>query len=194
MNKKAVVGIGTLIIFIATIVVSMVAAGVLVRSTGLLQERALFVEETARERLISGVEVYAVYAQGDRLNQTMSEFEFHMRLRPGSNPIQMRTLSMAFDTPDRIYAAELNYGIIGDSCIFENLEPGTEFCYVDRFGNLDTVLEEGELFIVRFTLPADEALDTFADFEVTFTPRVGSLEILTLRTPEIVLTNRIRLR
>ncbi|MFT4311424.1 MAG: hypothetical protein ACMXX7_02250 [Candidatus Woesearchaeota archaeon] len=194
MNTKAVVGIGTLIIFIATIVVSMVAAGVLVRSTGLLQERALFVEETARERLISGIEVFAVYAQGDRENQTISEFEFHMRLRPGSNPVQMRTLSMAFDTEDRIYAAELNENLIGDTCSFDALDRGLEFCYVDRFGNEDTVLEEGELFIVRFGLPEDEALETFVEFEVTFTPRVGSLELISLRTPEIVLTRRIRLR
>jgi flagellin FlaB len=194
MNKKAVIGIGTLIIFIATIVVSMVAAGVLVRSTGLLQERALFVEETARERLISGIEVYAVYAQGDRENQTISEFEFHIRLRPGSNPIQMRTLSMAFDTQDRIYAAELNASLVGDVCTFDVLTDPSEYCYLDRFGNKDTVLEEGELFILRFKVPEEQALETFVDFEATFTPRVGSLELLSLRTPEIVLTNRIRLR
>ncbi|PIZ54769.1 hypothetical protein COY28_02410, partial [Candidatus Woesearchaeota archaeon CG_4_10_14_0_2_um_filter_57_5] len=54
-DRKAIMGIGMLIIFIATILVSAVAAGVLVKVTGQLQQKALLVEEAARTRLVSGL-------------------------------------------------------------------------------------------------------------------------------------------
>jgi archaellin len=196
MNKKAVMGVGMLMIFIATVLVSAMAAGVLIAATGLLQQRALTVERSVRERLVSGIEVFSVYSTGNVADETINEFEFLIRSRAGSTPVQLKTLSMSFISQNLSLAAELNESQIGRDgiCSFSNLTAETQFCIENRLGNNDTILEEGEILTIRYHLNDSHALSTEEDFEVIFQPKTGALEILQLRTPEIVLTSKIRMR
>lgn len=195
MNKKAIIGIGMLMIFIATILISSIAAGVLIRATGLLQERALQVEKAARERLVSGVELVGVYGSGNTTDETMSQFEFLMRLRAGSPPIQMRTLGLAFVSENISFSADLNTSKIGlSNCTFTNVTAETEYCIQPRLGDEDTILEEGELFGLLFKLQQSNALETERSIEVTFSPKEGALETLEFTTPQLVLSSKIRLR
>ena len=193
-SRKAVVGIGTLIIFIATIVVSLIAAAVLINATGVLQERALEVEEAARERLVTGLEVYSVNVYGNTTTEEIYGVELLTRLRPGSSPVQLQTTGLTLDSPIGFYSAELNSAIINDDCTFDNLNDETEFCIIDRFGEGNTVVEIGDLYIIRYRLPADGELPTFTEFEISLTPRLGGIETVELRTPDLVLADRIRLR
>ncbi len=193
-QKKAVVGIGTLIIFVATIVVSMIAAGVLIQSTGLLQERALNVEESARERLTAGVEAFNVYAVGNTSTERITGLEFNVRLRSGSGPVQLQTVGLSVDSPRGNIAANLNSSKSNEDCTFDNLIPNEEFCYINRFGGEGSIIQPGDLFIIRIAFNETTQLPTFTNFDVIFTPRTGGIESLQLRTPELVLLNRIRLR
>lgn len=194
-NNKGIMAIGTLIIFIAVIVVTMIAAGVLLRATGLLSEAGFAVEEEARERLVSGLEVYTVFVFGDPVDGTVDRFEFFSRLRPGSTPIEMGATGISVDSASVSTDAQLNASLIGaENCTFENLEPDVEYCFEDRFGNGNTVLEQGELFIIRYRLSNSSALTTFEEFDALFTPRTGGQEELRLRTPEFILQERVRLR
>ncbi|MDD9953775.1 MAG: flagellin [Candidatus Woesearchaeota archaeon] len=194
MNKKAVMGIGMLIIFIATVLVSAVAAGVLIKSTGLLQQKALIVEESTRERLVNGVEVFAVFGTGNVSNESIAEFEFLTRVKPGSTPVQMKNLGISFVSGSLAFSAELNDSMIGDSCTFSSLIAETQFCFDNRLGNNDTIFEEGELFAIKYKINASNALPTETDFEVTFLPKNGALEVQLLRTPQLVLQSKIRIR
>lgn len=195
-SKKGVIGIGTLIIFIATLVVSMIAAGVLVTATGILQERALLVEETVRERLTTGIEVFQVFAVTDPDNNTMTGIELFTRLRPGSNPVQMATTNLAIDSPFESYSAQLNTSLIGTSgeCDFNGNMTGETYCMDVRFGNTNSVLEDGELVVIRYAFPEDRPVVSNTPFSVIITPRIGGLEILELRAPDIILEQRVRLR
>lgn len=193
-NKKAIVGIGTLIIFIATIVVSLIAAAVLINATNLLQERSLDVESAARETIVSGLMVYSVNAYADLNDSKVYGLEFLVRLRPGSSPIELRTVGFTLDSNTGIYAALLNTSKNNDDCTFEALVPETEFCYIDRFSEGNSIIAPGDLYIMRFKLNESNWLPTYSDFEVALTPRTGGITILELRTPELVLTERIRLR
>lgn len=194
-NNKGIMAIGTLIIFIAVIVVTMIAAGVLLRATGLLSEAGFAVEEEARERLVSGLEVYTVFVFGDPVTGTIDRFEFYSRLRPGSTPIEMGATGLSIDSASVSTDATLNSSLIGGAnCTFTNLAANDEFCFEDRFGNSNTVMEQGELFIIRYKLSNASALSTFEEFDALFAPRTGGTEELRLRTPEFILQERIRLR
>ena len=65
LNKKAVMGIGTLIIFIATILVAAVAAAVLISTSNVLQQRSLLVGQEARKAITDGIEVVSIITASD---------------------------------------------------------------------------------------------------------------------------------
>jgi archaellin len=193
LQKKGIMGIGMLLIFIATVVISGMAAGVLITATGVLQQRALSVEQSTRNRLVSGVEVFSVFTNGNTTSETITEFEFHTWLRPGSLPIQFRNMGFAFITQNLSLGPNLNESLIGENCTFENLTAEDEYCLEPRIGDLNTVLEEGEITVIKFKLNSSHALGTEEDISVIFQPKSGSKEMLDLRTPEIVLTSKIKL-
>jgi archaeal flagellin FlaB len=186
--------IGVLIIFIATILMSAVAAGVMIKSTGLLQERALLVEDATRQRLVNGVEVFNVMAEGNITNQSVDGFEFYTRLRAGSTPVQMRTLGLSAVTDAASTSATLNESLIGSGCQLANLTSESEFCFDNKLGNNDTVLSDGELLVIKYRLAAQHAPGIDQNIEITFLPQGGSLETLTMKTPNIITNSNIRIR
>jgi archaellin len=194
INKKALMGIGMLIVFMATVVISGMAAGVLIGATGVLQERALKVEEVTRARIVSGVETFSIFGNGNVSTETISEFEFHIWPRAASMPIQMKSMGFAFITDSYSLSPILNETITGEACEFENLITDREYCIFPRIGNNNTVLEEGEIFVLKFKLSDERELSPEADITIIFQPKAGGREIMNIRTPEMVLTNKIQLR
>jgi archaeal flagellin FlaB len=88
MNKKAEAGIGTLILFIALILVAAVAAGVLIQTAGSLQSRALATGDEARRSVSTAVTVTSVYGMnGSRGN--IADFFAEVRLAAGSDPVKL---------------------------------------------------------------------------------------------------------
>jgi len=194
ISKKAVMGVGVLLIFVSTILVSAVAAGVLIRTTGIIQASALDVASSAQDRLISGVEAFTVYGLTD-VNQTaIVGFEFLLRLRAGSPSIPFDTTGFTYISGSNSYNVEINESLTGDSCTFGNLTPGEEFCISPRLGDDNDVLERGESFAVLFELPVDAAAFPEDELEATFQPQDGALESVRVQVPNPLVTNRVRLR
>ena len=103
-NKKAMMGIGTLIIFIAMVLVAAIAASVLIRTSGVLQERAFAVGNAARQQLVTKVELISVEGLVNTSKQsgfeTVYGFEMRVKLSPGSYPIQLKSLNFEFVSSD----------------------------------------------------------------------------------------------
>jgi len=81
-------GIGTLIIFIAVVLVAAIAASVLLGTTGSLQQRALTTGKQT-ERDVSGGLVVVTMAASDGSNGTVDTFELYVKLTAGSDPISL---------------------------------------------------------------------------------------------------------
>lgn len=193
-NKKSIMGIGTLIIFITTIIVSAMAAGIIINSTGLLKESAMKVENAALAQLVTGIDIVNVYAMGNITSQTLNEFELIGRLRPGSDAIQMNQVGLSFTGPNITSSAFLNESKLNNKCTFDNLTPETEFCMVNLFGGNSSVIQEGDLFIIRYKLKEADSLPVRTNFEVSIQPRSGASETLELTTPNLVLAKKVKLR
>jgi len=87
-DKKGLVGIGTLIIFIAMVIVAAVAAGVLINTSQSLQEQARATGEETIRSVSSGVEVNAVKAQTDE-DAIIDNLEVVISTYPGSDGINL---------------------------------------------------------------------------------------------------------
>ena len=113
-RKKAIMGIGTLIIFIATILVAAVAAGVLISTSGVLQQRALMTGEEARQKITDSIEATSIVAYGDRDEESLNNFEVIVRLDAGSDPLQMKGFGLSFIGPRQYANARLAHPSLND--------------------------------------------------------------------------------
>lgn len=107
-KKKALIGVGVLLIFLSTILAASITAGVLIRSTGVLQQKAVEVEETVRERLITGIEVVTANARGDTSVGNVKYFEFYVRLKAGSSAVRLSDTALTVATDDIDLTAEFS--------------------------------------------------------------------------------------
>jgi archaellin len=107
-NKKAIMGIGTLIIFISTILVAAVAAAVLISTSNVLQQRSLLVGQEARKKITDGVDIYSIMAKSNYTTETFNYYEIVIRLSPGSDPLQLKNFNIEMLT-NKLHAAAILY-------------------------------------------------------------------------------------
>jgi flagellin FlaB len=138
MAKKAEMGIGTLIIFIALLLVAAVAAGVLIQTAGSLQERALTTGDQAKGQISTNVRVIEVSASNGQ-DGTLEEIEQIVKLSPGSNAIKLDQTLLTMNTYDR--TATLTYR--GPTGTFENNY--TEGFYTLQVETLGTVTNAADV-------------------------------------------------
>jgi len=98
--KKAEMGVGTLIIFIALLLVAAVAAGVLLQTAGSLQEKSLATGKQARAQISTNAETVEVSATDGR-DGLLNDFNQLVKLSPGSDEIKLDQVVFSFNTVDK---------------------------------------------------------------------------------------------
>lgn len=106
-DKKAVVGIGTLIVFIAAILVSSIAATVIIVTQGHLQSEALEVGRQAKEAVALNIGVESIKGY-DCEPPYVSKFMMSVKLGPGSDPIRFNATALSILTSNS--STMLKYG------------------------------------------------------------------------------------
>jgi len=98
-GNRAEMGIGTLIIFIAMLLVAAVAAGVLIQTNAALQEKALTTGDQAKGQISTNVRVIEVSAT-DGSDGDIEYYNQIMKLSPGSEPIKLSQALLTMNTYD----------------------------------------------------------------------------------------------
>jgi flagellin FlaB len=98
-NRRAQVGIGTLIIFIAMVLVAAVAAAVLIQTSGVLQQKAQTTGKEATKEVSSNVDIDSVEgwrggtqassSEPDTFSSTIYRLDIRASLKVGSEPVDM---------------------------------------------------------------------------------------------------------
>jgi archaellin len=162
LGRKAEMGIGTLIIFIALLLSVAIAAGILIQSSGTLQERALTTSSEAKSQIATNIMLSEIFATDGRTGN-LTKFVMTTKLSPGSEPIKFEDVMLTLGSYDTTSTIEFR-GIngtnrkgatgymtfypeeIGDVPVYEDIvttniaqAPITLSVDLDRDGQPDTV-------------------------------------------------------
>jgi flagellin FlaB len=127
-DKRAEMGVGTMIVFIAMVLVAAVAASVLISTANTVREQAQSTGDQAINNVASGFIVQDVIGQVDTTDyQSIDQIHIYLRLAAGSPQINMNNvmLSLLSDTTnlyqsmgtavnDTSYTAEVEKSISGN--------------------------------------------------------------------------------
>lgn len=168
-GDRAEVGVGTLIIFIAMVLVAAVAAAVIIGTSGSLQQRA---QQTGQEALVevsSNIEVTSV--QGVR-NDTASgiyDIKLLLSLASASQDVDLNELIVRYSDGNTVRIYRLDQ------------DPRFTLTWV-RGDGTDNVMESGDLVELTFNGVEDE-FDPGFEFQLKLIPAVGSPVDLDVKTP-----------
>ena len=203
-SKKADVGIGTLIIFIAMILVAAIAAGVLIQTATSLQNKALLTGSRSKAEVSTALTPILVFAE-DGSNDSIRYFYMKVKLAPGSDPIKLGSSLLSFSLANTSvdltlrpidYSAGHTY-----NCTRNDILTDSAFNTINGEGNFSVnylltgphhrqgYLHRGDVIVVCFEAPRYIMPDE--DIRLTLVPKIGNPLVIETSIPDAGLTKRV---
>ena len=164
-EERGQVGIGTLIVFIALVLVAAIAAGVLINTAGFLQSQAEQTGQESTDQVANNVQLVTASGQASEADQNVDEIEFNIQLSPGSDPVRLMEDSDDDGTLDEVVA---EVSVFGADLTFEEYDQELLGPDETATGSFDSA----------------DALDAGDDAEVVITTEDGSQTTFTLVAPD----------
>ena len=181
-EERGQVGIGTLIVFIAMVLVAAIAAGVLINTAGFLQTQA---EATGEESTSQVSERLQVVSQSGTISDDIGgedgidELEFVVSMAPGADNIDLSETSVELIGPDGQETFTLEQdGVVSEIDIFQgdddvvltsNSDRATVTLKLGEDPELEYELLESDRLSVTFSTPAGATTTTEIRVPTTLT-------------------------
>ena len=153
-HTRGQVGIGTLIVFIAMVLVAAIAAGVLINTAGLLQAQAQQTGEETTAEVSNVVQISQVIGEDNTTDGKIDILNASVRLASGSDPVNVSKVSYTVETNGSATVISGNNRTNDAISLFQeqSLEDGT------------TILsEQDDLMVVQFDLTKTSKLDPLGE-------------------------------
>jgi len=199
VDDRAQVGIGTLIVFIAMVLVAAIAAGVLINTASMLQQRAEMTGKQATEQTSAGLNIVAAYGNVTQsgTSRYVDFINLTVKFRPGSQDIDLGNLTVE-------YLDENAYGILtcdvsasGRQSISGTVDWGSKFVVtwikdddgsLQTNGNSNPVMNSKEdtakIYIKISSIRGDNGLGEGKTASIRLIPTVGAKTEYSVVVPE----------
>lgn len=168
INETADVGIGTLIIFIAMVLVAAVAAAVLIQTSGVLQQKAQQTGKEAATEVTSNLNIVSVIGNLGS-SGVLDNFTIAVQLSSGGQNIDFQSVVIKYI--DSSITNTMNYSTNATSNLDATKFNYTEQRYVGSTAN--SVLSPGELAII--TIEPTNGLDVRQKGLIEIVPETGTM-------------------
>jgi flagellin FlaB len=173
-DTRGQVGIGTLIIFIAMVLVAAVAAGVLINTAGLLESSASDTAADSQAQVSNQVSVVSASGQTDGSNN-VERLDFVVKKSPGSDDIDLEDMTIKYLTD-------------GASTTFQHSSTGAtnqfETVATKDTGSTDVLSSTSERITVQIT--PGTALAEGSSATVKFVDQSGASTIYGVNVPDTI--------
>ncbi|MFU8867501.1 archaellin/type IV pilin N-terminal domain-containing protein [Natronococcus sp.] len=99
-EDRGQVGIGTLIVFIAMVLVAAIAAGVLINTAGSLQSQASDTGTETQQAVANQIEVVHAYAESDAADGEFEDLNLIVKKSAGSDVIDLDSMTIQYTDSD----------------------------------------------------------------------------------------------
>ena len=171
-NKKAEVAMGTLIIFIAMILISAVAAAVLISSIGSIQSKALETGAATRQEIGTNMNFVEISAEA---GDVLQDFDMTVRLAAGSEPVNLN---------DVVLSVIAGTGASEEFTLAEGAPEADEFTMsylLEGSNHRDGYLVKGDVGRINFNLSTGLTEDE--SMRIAIIPKVGTPATVFATTP-----------
>ncbi len=180
-DEEAQVGIGTMIVFIATVLVAAIAAGVLISTSSDLQEKSTRTGKEATEQVSSNINVESVVGSRAATTNDLQDLDLFVVLAPGASNIDVSQLQIQLSDGSTLVTLSFNAAAASatefDATAIRDAD--------SSFSDANPVMTSGDL--VRIDIDADAALGaeipTRSDVSITIIPEAGNSVPVGFRTP-----------
>jgi flagellin FlaB len=184
-EERGQVGIGTLIVFIAMVLVAAIAAGVLINTAGFLQTQAEATGEESTSQVSDRLQV--VSTSGEVNEQNYDEVEalnFVVAIAPGSSPIDLQQTTAEFVGEDGQATFELNEGSVTEVTTSNIIGTNNGQILTDNSDRVNVrILLDGASNDIDY-----EVLSEGERLTVTFTTATGATTTKEIRIPTTITT------
>ncbi|VVB55084.1 Flagellin A2 [uncultured archaeon] len=143
INDTADVGIGTLIVFIAMVLVAAVAAAVLIQTSGILQQKAQQTGKEAATEVTSNLNIVSIIGNVNTGTSKIANFTVAIQLSAGGQNIDFQSVVVRYIDSGK--TDTMNYSSSNTSSLDSTMFNYTE----ERFtGTANKVLQVGDLGII----------------------------------------------
>ncbi len=184
--KKADIGIGTLILFIAMILVAAIAASVLIQVATNLQNKALLTGDRTARQISGGFQALIIYGTDDG-DGLLDDFVIKMKSMPASEPISLNSTIIEVLTHNT--AMSLKYGGTNCSAAENNKTHYFVQTLITSPSHQDGYVVKGEVVMTCFSAPYAMSPDEDVSFSVT--PRNAYPLKIETALPERINTGRV---
>ncbi len=181
-DEQAQVGIGTMIVFIATILVAAVAAGVLIDTSQKLQDKSTRTGSDAINNVGTSLEILSVHGLRTGGAGNLEELQIQVRLAAGAETVSLSAL-------------KINYLTAGGLKTVSHGTPATDVVFTAESlgGTAVTTLSAGEVAVLQIGTIGGTGvgLSEATGVSLDFLPQVGHSVSIDFTTPTTYGTNNV---
>lgn len=194
LSRKAEMGMGTLIIFIALILVAAIAAAVLISTTSSLQNQALSTGAATTQEVGTSLNVVEIIGEDGSQNNSIDGLGSLIRLASGSDAIRFEDtlISLSLDNVSQDYRYNDSLDCIQGE--LENLDAthgfGIQYA-IEGVSHREGYLVSGD--VAEICMGTPRSIAEGESFRLGIIPRVGTSANVETSLPTLLLNQRSKI-